>query len=174
MPKCKAGLTEEDEVRLQALRHAACVGIADIEEGRFRTFDAPESLRGHLSQLPKTLSQTQPPRRRGVHEERASALELPLLGIVEKVPLGLILSRRASAVSKGGRHANAPSSVAFDPRKRELRPSIRGFAATQGEAERRVDQGMGDVTRSGASVSAGKTTGRMKWRLWTTIERIDR
>jgi len=51
MPKCKVDLTEEDEVRLQALREAADVGIADIEEGRFRTFGAPESLRGHLSQL---------------------------------------------------------------------------------------------------------------------------
>lgn len=43
----------EDEARLQALREAADSGIADIEEGRFRTFDAPESLRGHLSQLAK-------------------------------------------------------------------------------------------------------------------------
>ena len=51
MPKCKVDVTAEDEVRLQALRHAACVGIADIEEGRFHTFDAKESLRGHLSQL---------------------------------------------------------------------------------------------------------------------------
>ena len=40
----------EDEARLQALREAADVGIADIEEGRFRTFDTPESLRRHLSQ----------------------------------------------------------------------------------------------------------------------------
>ena len=51
MPKCKVDLTAEDEARLQTLREAADVGIADIEEGRFRTFDAPESLRGHLSQL---------------------------------------------------------------------------------------------------------------------------
>ncbi len=41
----------EDEARLKALREAADSGIADIVEGRFRTFDAPESLRGHLSQL---------------------------------------------------------------------------------------------------------------------------
>ena len=41
----------EDEARLQALHEVADVGIADIEAGRFRTFDAPESLRGHLSQL---------------------------------------------------------------------------------------------------------------------------
>ena len=41
----------EDGARLQALREAADVGIADIEAGRFRTFDMPESLRNHLSQL---------------------------------------------------------------------------------------------------------------------------
>ncbi len=41
----------EDEAHLQALREAADVGIADIEEGRFRTFDTKESLRRHLSQL---------------------------------------------------------------------------------------------------------------------------
>ena len=41
----------EDEARLQALREAADVGFADIEEGRFQTFDAPESLRRHLPQL---------------------------------------------------------------------------------------------------------------------------
>ena len=43
--------TAEDEARLQALREAADVGIADIEEGRFRTFDTPESLRRHLLHL---------------------------------------------------------------------------------------------------------------------------
>ena len=41
----------EDEARLKALREAADVGIADIEAGRFQTFDEPESLRRHLSQL---------------------------------------------------------------------------------------------------------------------------
>ena len=39
------------EARLQALREAADVGIADIEAGRFRTFDTPESLRRHLLHL---------------------------------------------------------------------------------------------------------------------------
>ena len=51
MPTLKIDLTAEDEARLQALCEAADSGIADIEEGRFRTFDEPESLRGHLSQL---------------------------------------------------------------------------------------------------------------------------
>lgn len=41
----------EDEARLQTLREAADVGIADIKAGRVRTFDTPESLRRHLSQL---------------------------------------------------------------------------------------------------------------------------
>ncbi len=41
----------EDGARLQTLREAADVGIADIEEGRFQTFDTKESLRRHLSQL---------------------------------------------------------------------------------------------------------------------------
>ena len=51
MPKLKVDLTAKDEARLQVLREAADVGVANIEEGWFRTFDAPESLRGHLSQL---------------------------------------------------------------------------------------------------------------------------
>ncbi len=41
----------EDDARLEALREAAGLGIADIEEGRFRSFDKPGLLRGHLSQL---------------------------------------------------------------------------------------------------------------------------
>jgi len=38
----------EDACRLEALRSAAQVGIADIEAGRFKTFETKESLRGHL------------------------------------------------------------------------------------------------------------------------------
>ena len=41
----------EDDARLEALREAAGLGIADIEEGRFRSFDKPESLRRHLTNL---------------------------------------------------------------------------------------------------------------------------
>lgn len=51
MPKCKVDLTAENKACLKTLREAADVGIADIEQGRFQTFDAPESLSGHLSQL---------------------------------------------------------------------------------------------------------------------------
>lgn len=38
----------EDQARLKALREAARVGVADIESGRFRSFDDPQSLRRHL------------------------------------------------------------------------------------------------------------------------------
>ena len=34
--------------RLEALRAAAQVGVADIEAGRFKTFDSKASLRSHL------------------------------------------------------------------------------------------------------------------------------
>lgn len=38
----------EDAGRLEALRAAASVGIADIEAGRFQTFDSRKALRTHL------------------------------------------------------------------------------------------------------------------------------
>ena len=38
----------EDASRLEALRTAVQTGIADIEAGRFTTFDSKESLRLHL------------------------------------------------------------------------------------------------------------------------------
>ena len=41
----------ENEARLNALREAANSGIADIDAGRFRSFDAPEPLRRHLTAL---------------------------------------------------------------------------------------------------------------------------
>ena len=41
----------ENEARLKLLREAARTGIADIESGRFRSFDEPESLRRHLATL---------------------------------------------------------------------------------------------------------------------------
>ena len=58
----------EDEARLQALREAADVGIADIEEGRFRTFDEPESLRRHLSRLAEDAVSDPPAGGRADHE----------------------------------------------------------------------------------------------------------
>jgi antitoxin ParD1/3/4 len=38
----------EAKVRLKALRDAARIGIADIEEGRFRSFNSADAIRGHL------------------------------------------------------------------------------------------------------------------------------
>ena len=38
----------EHEARLRALREVAAAGIADIEAGDFRSFDAREPLRDHL------------------------------------------------------------------------------------------------------------------------------
>ena len=58
----------EDEARLQTLRKAADVGITDIEAGRFRTFDTPESLRRHLSQLAEDAVSDPPAGRRADHE----------------------------------------------------------------------------------------------------------
>ena len=41
----------EETARLKALRDAARMGIADIEAGRFRTFENPSSLTRHISSL---------------------------------------------------------------------------------------------------------------------------
>ncbi|MDP4772960.1 MAG: type II toxin-antitoxin system ParD family antitoxin [Limnohabitans sp.] len=38
----------EDAYRLAALRKAAQVGIADIDAGRFKTFESKQGLRDHL------------------------------------------------------------------------------------------------------------------------------
>ena len=38
----------EDAYRLAALRKAAQEGIADIDAGRFKTFESKQSLRDHL------------------------------------------------------------------------------------------------------------------------------
>ena len=42
---------EEHAARLAALRDAVAVGIADMEAGRFISFDTPEALDKHLSTL---------------------------------------------------------------------------------------------------------------------------
>jgi len=47
----------EDACRLEALRSATQVGLADIDAGRFKTFDSRESLRSHLKLITsKTIS----------------------------------------------------------------------------------------------------------------------
>lgn len=44
----------EDEARLQALRDAAKIGIADIRAGRFKDFTDPDAVADHLSDLTTT------------------------------------------------------------------------------------------------------------------------
>ena len=41
----------EERTRIKALRDAVQVGVADIEAGRFRTFDTPGALRHHISSI---------------------------------------------------------------------------------------------------------------------------
>jgi antitoxin ParD1/3/4 len=41
----------EDAYRLEALRTAVQTGIADIDAGRFTSFDSAQSLRAHLHSL---------------------------------------------------------------------------------------------------------------------------
>lgn len=41
----------EDAHRLEALRTAVQVGIADIESGRFKSFETKETLRAHFKSL---------------------------------------------------------------------------------------------------------------------------
>ena len=54
-----------DTVRLEALRQAASVGVADIDAGNYRTFDTVHSLRAHLDTLADaaTVHQPRPSRR---------------------------------------------------------------------------------------------------------------
>ena len=67
----------EDAARLQALREAADVGVADIEAGRFRTFDAPERFAGISQNWPRTPYLTLLVRRRADHEKRAGTGACP-------------------------------------------------------------------------------------------------
>ena len=41
----------EDAARLEALREAVNAGLADLDAGRFQTFDGPESLHRYLATL---------------------------------------------------------------------------------------------------------------------------
>ena len=41
----------QDSARLHALREAARVGIADIDAGRFRSFESPAALNRHLTAI---------------------------------------------------------------------------------------------------------------------------
>jgi antitoxin ParD1/3/4 len=41
----------EDSARLHALREAARIGMADIDAGRFRSFESPAALGQHLNAI---------------------------------------------------------------------------------------------------------------------------
>jgi len=41
----------EENAKLEALREAARIGVADIEAGRFKAFDTAEALVKHLTVL---------------------------------------------------------------------------------------------------------------------------
>jgi antitoxin ParD1/3/4 len=41
----------EDKARLKALREAARIGIADMEQGRFRSFSSADAIRSHLNAI---------------------------------------------------------------------------------------------------------------------------
>ena len=41
----------QDKARLHALREAARVGMADIDAGRFRSFESPAALSRHLTAI---------------------------------------------------------------------------------------------------------------------------
>ena len=45
------GQEAEGKARIKALRDAARVGVADIEAGQYRTFNAPADLEHHLAKL---------------------------------------------------------------------------------------------------------------------------
>jgi len=41
----------EDKAKLKALREAARIGIADMEQGRFRSFTSSDAIRSHLNAI---------------------------------------------------------------------------------------------------------------------------
>ena len=49
----------EDACRLAALRRAAEEGMADLDAGRFRTFETPQALRSHLKDMAAKLRPVQ-------------------------------------------------------------------------------------------------------------------
>ena len=42
---------QAEQVQLAALREAAAMGMADLEAGRFKSFNTPDELRSHLAAL---------------------------------------------------------------------------------------------------------------------------
>ena len=45
------GREAEDKARLNALRDAARIGVADIDAGRFRSFESPAALNRYLAAI---------------------------------------------------------------------------------------------------------------------------
>ena len=45
------GREAQDNARLHALREAARIGMADIDAGRFRSFESPAALSRHLTAI---------------------------------------------------------------------------------------------------------------------------
>jgi antitoxin ParD1/3/4 len=52
----------QTKANLKALREAARIGIADIEAGRYRTFDSPADLNRHLETVRDRVLSKAPPR----------------------------------------------------------------------------------------------------------------
>lgn len=49
----------EQNARLKALREAARAGMADIDAGRFRSFESPTALQRHLALADQTITRTE-------------------------------------------------------------------------------------------------------------------
>jgi antitoxin ParD1/3/4 len=54
----------EEKIRLKALRDAASKGTADIDAGRFHSFDTPEALNDQLESLAERAIHSRTPRRK--------------------------------------------------------------------------------------------------------------
>ncbi len=50
LPKCRLWEAEE-KIRLKALHEASRIGIADIDAGRFLSFESPAALKRHLASI---------------------------------------------------------------------------------------------------------------------------
>ncbi|HSZ08644.1 MAG TPA: type II toxin-antitoxin system ParD family antitoxin [Steroidobacteraceae bacterium] len=58
------GQEAEARARIKALRDAARIGIADVEAGQYRTFNAPADLERHMDALRDTALSSKPQRER--------------------------------------------------------------------------------------------------------------
>ena len=58
------GREAQDNARLQALREAARIGMADVDAGRFRSFESPAALSRHLTAIADRVIGGKPATRR--------------------------------------------------------------------------------------------------------------